>query len=88
MDTVEFEWVIGRYAPDNKTGQYALSLAEAGQSYHQMNRDRKKTDDIILAFKRAVDYSKPFPEHLAKASPFQIEKLDRLDRKRMGTERH
>jgi len=78
---MNYRWVIGRYSIDGQ-GSYVLGMANAGIGYILINRDRQKKDDVIVGFKFAGN--EPLPNHLDEATPFQIEKLERVDKKRQG----
>ena len=78
---MNYRWVIGRYPIDGQ-GAYVLSMANSGIGYILINRERQKKDDVIVGFKFAG--YEPLPYHLDEATPFQIEKLERVDKKRKG----
>lgn len=78
-----FNWVIARYKTNDDRGKYVLSLVNEGIGYFLLNKDRQRSEDIIVAFKKPSD-GEPLPHHLAFATEDQIKKLNLMDDKRRG----
>lgn len=72
---MEYTWVIARYTYNSERGKSALAHANAGIGYVLMNPERGRADDILVAFKWALN--KPIPHHLDQASEVQIERLEK-----------
>lgn len=79
---MDFIWVLGRYTAHSDHGKYVLSLIGEGIGYHLLNKERAKSEDIIVGFKYPT--IKPLPHHLEPATPTQTLKLDDLDMQRRG----
>lgn len=84
MNDIATRWVIARHPWNGAQGKYVASLANEGIGYIFMNPQRSKTDDVIVAFRRAEVGS--IPHHLSYATPQQSEMLEkkRLDRQGMN----
>ena len=80
MNYAPFDWVIAAHQPTSSQGKYILELANIGVGYHLLNKNRLKTDNILVGFKFVAN--KPLPSHLQYATADQSHKLDELDRKR------
>lgn len=80
-NTIRADWVIGVF-----TGDRAKSVkehADAGIGYFiQMEEGRGMSHTVHAAFRRVADT--PIPEHLNRATPAQVEKLEKLYRERTG----
>lgn len=74
MAGIAYKWVLASYLPNSDRGKSVLQHAEAGVGYYLLNKERGKTDKIIVAFKYAAD--KTMPPHLTDASPHQVERLE------------
>jgi hypothetical protein len=72
---MEVEWVLTQYTPGSDNAKSALSLAKRG-SYIIINKDRTPADNLVVAFTRPS--SLPLSPGMVKASPEQIEKLDKM----------
>ena len=72
--SVRVDWTIVQYQATSTAGKYALSLSEIGIGYRLLNKQRSKTDNIILAFLRPSDT--PIRDGMVKATPEQQIKLN------------
>ena len=79
---MEYKWVLSRYRSSDDTGKKVIDLANANVGYHIINKERAKNEDVIVAFKSAMN--KPLPAHLEFATTTQSEKLELWDKKRNG----
>lgn len=79
---MQYDWVLARYHSTNETGKKVVELANAGVGYHIINKDRGKSEDVIVAFKHVAING--LPHHLTYATKQQSEKLEKLDMKRKG----
>lgn len=70
-----YTWVIGFFDPRSDRGKSIQAHAERGIGYIIQNPDRMKTDKIIAAFK--FPGNQPIPRHLQKATPQQVERLEK-----------
>lgn len=70
-----YRWVLAQYPYNTEQGKKVLAAANKRSHYILINRDRGKTDPIIVAFKFVGD---TIPEHLTLASPTQVEKLEQM----------
>jgi acyl-ACP thioesterase len=78
-NTVTYRWVLKRYRFNDEQGKRAL----ISQTYILINKERGKTDDIIVAFKW-VDFNgkRPLPEGCQYASEEQDKRLEEIDKQR------
>lgn len=83
---MKYDWVIARFNAANEQGKYVLGLAHQGIGYFLINKDRTRSDDIIVAFKKAAS-DQPLPHHLAYADKHQIEKLEAIEVRGQGSKK-
>lgn len=79
---MQFDWVLGRYTAHSDKGKYVLSLASEGVGYHLLNKERGKSEDIIVGFKYPA--VKALPHHLEYATASQVTRLEEMDERRRG----
>ena len=70
-----YRWVLAQYPYNTEQGKRVLASALKRSQYILVNRDRGKTDPIVVAFKYVGD---EIPDHLTVASPAQVEKLEKI----------
>ena len=78
-DEMSYEWVLGFFDPRSDRGKSIQAHAEHGIGYIIQNPDRLKTDKIIAAFK--FPSNQPLPAYLQKASPIQVERLEKRSKR-------
>ena len=73
-DSISYRWVLAQYPANSEMGKKVLAEEKAGSGYRLINKDRSKTQPIIVAFKY---FGYPIPSHLREATREQSEKLEK-----------
>lgn len=73
---MEYVWVIATYPPYSEHGKSVLAHAEAGLGYVLQNKNRNKTDNVIVAFKYPEFKADNLPSSLTLANETQSERLE------------
>ena len=73
--SVPYRWVIKSYPHNSDRGKSVLAHAEHGVGYVLYNKQRTKSDPIIVAFRHPKHH--PIPDGAAEANLYQEEALEK-----------